>query len=89
VQFLQKAGAISGAIVVTTPEEVSLSDVRKELSFCRKTKVPVLGVLENMGSYETHMEQMRFAKDGVDCTESVLQTLRDKCPGIAVHIVLG
>jgi Mrp family chromosome partitioning ATPase len=82
VQFLQKAGAISGAIVVTTPEEVSLSDVRKELSFCRKTKVPVLGVLENMGSYETHMEQMRFAKDGIDCTESVLQTLRDKCPEV-------
>jgi Mrp family chromosome partitioning ATPase len=82
VQFLQKAGAISGAIVVTTPEEVSLSDVRKELSFCRKTKVPVLGVLENMGSYETHMEQMRFAKDGVDCTESVLQTLKEKCPEV-------
>jgi Mrp family chromosome partitioning ATPase len=82
VQFLQKAGAISGAIVVTTPEEVSLSDVRKELSFCRKTKVPVLGVLENMGSYETPMNQMRFAKDGVDCTESILQALRDKCPEV-------
>jgi Mrp family chromosome partitioning ATPase len=82
VQFLQKAGSVSGAIVVTTPEEVSLSDVRKELSFCRKTQVPVLGLVENMGSYETHLDQMRYSKDGVDCTESILQTLKDKCPEV-------
>ena len=34
-----------GAIIVTTPQEVSLSDVRKELSFCLKTKLKILGVV--------------------------------------------
>ena len=86
VQYLQKAGHTSGAVVVTTPEEASLSDVRKELSFCRKTGVPVLGVIENMGTFDTKLDQLRFttsSKDGggpVDCTAQVLQTLREKCP---------
>ena len=37
-----------GAVIVTTPQEVSLADVRKSISFCRQVKVPVLGVVENM-----------------------------------------
>lgn len=36
VQYLKAAG-ISGAVVVTTPQEVSMADVRKELNFCKKT----------------------------------------------------
>lgn len=31
-----KEADLDGAIVVTTPQEVALSDVRKELNFCRK-----------------------------------------------------
>jgi Mrp family chromosome partitioning ATPase len=80
VQYLQKAGQIAGAVVVTTPEEASLADVRKELSFCLKTGVPVLGVIENMGTFETVLEKLRFTKFGLDCTDAVLQTLREKCP---------
>lgn len=38
----------AGAIIVTTPQEMSLADVRKSISFCRQVKVPVLGVVENM-----------------------------------------
>ena len=30
---------------------VAVSDVRRELSFCRKTKIPVLGVVENMSGF--------------------------------------
>ncbi|HOH73735.1 MAG TPA: Mrp/NBP35 family ATP-binding protein [Syntrophales bacterium] len=37
-----------GAVIVTTPQEMSLADVRKSISFCRQVKVPVLGVVENM-----------------------------------------
>lgn len=37
-----------GAVIVTTPQEVSLLDVRKEISFCRKMKIPIVGVIENM-----------------------------------------
>lgn len=81
VQYLQKAGSVSGAVVVTTPEEVSLADVRKELNFCRKTAVPVLGVIENMGSFTCNLEQLNYVnRDGVDCTNTVLEILREKCP---------
>jgi Mrp family chromosome partitioning ATPase len=36
-QYLQDCG-VSGAVIVTTPQEVSLADVRKELSFCKKAR---------------------------------------------------
>jgi len=39
------------AIVLTTPQEVSLLDVRKEIDFCRKVNIPVLGVVENMSAF--------------------------------------
>lgn len=43
--------SMAGAVVVTTPQAISTSDVRKELNFCVKTQVPVLGVIENMSGY--------------------------------------
>ncbi|KAA0148145.1 hypothetical protein FNF27_04463 [Cafeteria roenbergensis] len=49
-QYLKKA-PVAGAVVVTTPQQVAMSDVRKELSFCRKTATPVLGVVENMSGF--------------------------------------
>lgn len=36
------------ALVVTTPQEVSLADVRKSINFCRQLNIPILGVVENM-----------------------------------------
>ena len=42
---------LSGAVVVTTPQAISVADVRKELNFCLKTAVPVLGVVENMSGF--------------------------------------
>ena len=50
IQYLKKAN-VHGAVVVTTPQEVALSDVRKEINFCKKTKTPVLGVVENMSGF--------------------------------------
>lgn len=38
----------TGALIVTTPQEVSTSDVRRSISFCRAVNLPVLGVVENM-----------------------------------------
>jgi len=40
-----------GAVIVTTPQEVSISDVRKEITFCRRIKLPILGIVENMSGY--------------------------------------
>ncbi|CAH8669672.1 unnamed protein product [Schistosoma rodhaini] len=48
VQYLQAAECLDGAIIITTPQEVSLCDVRKEIDFCRKLSIPILGVVENM-----------------------------------------
>lgn len=42
---------LAGAVIVTTPQAVAVSDVRKELSFCRKVGIRVLGVIENMSGY--------------------------------------
>lgn len=42
---------LSGAVVVTTPQKVSVVDVRKSITFCRHLHVPVLGVLENMSGF--------------------------------------
>ncbi|EXJ93412.1 methionyl-tRNA synthetase [Capronia coronata CBS 617.96] len=42
---------LSGAVVVTTPQAISTADVRKELNFCVKTQIRVLGVIENMAGY--------------------------------------
>uniref|UniRef100_A0A671F9K1 Cytosolic Fe-S cluster assembly factor NUBP1 n=1 Tax=Rhinolophus ferrumequinum TaxID=59479 RepID=A0A671F9K1_RHIFE len=50
VQYLA-AAHIDGAVVITTPQEVSLQDVRKEINFCHKVKVPVIGVVENMSGF--------------------------------------
>jgi len=40
-----------GAVVVTTPQAISTSDVKKELSFCAKVGLHVYGVVENMAGY--------------------------------------
>ncbi|MFW6189456.1 MAG: P-loop NTPase [Planctomycetota bacterium] len=40
-----------GGVVVTTPQEMSLSNVRRCIDFCRQLNLPVLGVLENMSGF--------------------------------------
>ncbi|MDA8123635.1 MAG: iron-sulfur cluster carrier protein MrpORP [Deltaproteobacteria bacterium] len=37
-----------GAVIVTTPQDLSLHDVRKSINFCKQLHIPVLGVIENM-----------------------------------------
>jgi ATP-binding protein involved in chromosome partitioning len=48
VQLLEDA---DGAVVVTTPQDVALIDVRKAITFCRQVKLPILGVVENMSGF--------------------------------------
>ncbi len=42
---------ITGSIIVTTPQEVALIDVRKAINMFEKLEVPVLGIAENMSHY--------------------------------------
>lgn len=50
VNYLAKTNLL-GAIIVTTPQEVALADVRKEINFCNKTGLKVIGVVENMSGF--------------------------------------
>lgn len=49
---LMQTAPISGAVVVTTPSDVSLEDARKAVNMFRQVNVPILGIVENM-SYLT------------------------------------
>ena len=48
---LSQSAPLSGSIVVTTPQDVSLIDARKGVRMFREVKVPVLGVVENMSYF--------------------------------------
>ena len=41
----------TGAVIVTTPQEVALQDVYKSVSMCKKLNIPILGVVENMSFF--------------------------------------
>lgn len=44
----QMVGKGAAAVVVTTPQDVAVADVRRSVSFCKMLDLPVLGILENM-----------------------------------------
>lgn len=90
VQYL-KATHVDGAIVVTTPQEVSMADVRKELNFCKKTGINVLGVVENMADIRVPLHSLmspNAPEDGFkllnaageDVTTVALEKLKAVCP---------
>ncbi|KAJ8611177.1 hypothetical protein CTAYLR_003558 [Chrysophaeum taylorii] len=74
-----KLADVSGAIVVTTPQEISMQDVRKELNFCAKSKLPVLGVVENMATVRTPLTDVRFIdkRTGNDDTPAIQERLAE------------
>jgi Mrp family chromosome partitioning ATPase len=84
VQYLQQAKAVSGAVIVTTPEEVSLADVRKEINFCEKTKIPILGLVENMGELQLPLKELKFQSktDQSDVTSQLMQVLQQHAPDL-------
>jgi len=47
----QLIGDASGAVVVTTPQDVALTDVRKSITFCNSVNMPIIGVVENMSGF--------------------------------------
>jgi len=42
---------VSGAVIVTTPQDISLLDARKALKMFEKVNVPVMGIIENMSTH--------------------------------------
>jgi ATP-binding protein involved in chromosome partitioning len=51
LSVIQLIGHLDGAVIVTTPQRVAASDVRKSITFCRQMEVPILGVVENMNGF--------------------------------------
>lgn len=80
VQYLKSAN-IDGAVVITTPQEVSMADVRKELNFCKKTGLKVLGVVENMSDIRIPFASLAdplagislVTQEGQDVTQYMLE----------------
>ncbi len=42
---------LDGAVIVTTPQDIALLDVRKSVTFCKHVKIDVLGIVENMSGF--------------------------------------
>ncbi len=62
--------ALSGAIIVTTPQEVALIDARKASAMFEKVNVPVLGLIENMSYFLSPSDGVRydiFGSGGGEC----------------------
>ncbi len=61
---LMQEGVLSGAVVVTTPQEVALIDVRKALQMLDQMQVPVLGIIENMSFWRTLEGEVTYPFSG-------------------------
>jgi Mrp family chromosome partitioning ATPase len=48
---VELAGMRSRALLVTTPQDLAISDVRRSIGFCRELGLPVAGLIENMSGY--------------------------------------
>ena len=76
-------GPHDGAVVVSTPQAVSLVDVRKELAFCGKQSLRVLGVVENMAPLRLPLHLLQFFDGaGDDVTEATLAALPASLRGV-------
>lgn len=57
---LMQEVSFSGAILVTTPQQVSLLDVKKALEMLNLMKVPILGIVENMSYFQDGQSKIRY-----------------------------
>ena len=63
----RSVGDVSGAVIITTPQEVALLDSRKSVTFCKDSEVPIIGIVENMSGLECphcHQQIDVFRKGG-------------------------
>lgn len=64
------------AVIVTTPQEIALADVRKSINFCRQVNMPILGLVENMNGFicpHCNTETPIFGKGGGEKTAEQMQ----------------
>ncbi len=51
ISIIQLLDQVDGAVIVATPQDVALADVRRSLRFCKEGSIPVLGIIENMSGF--------------------------------------
>ena len=51
LSIVQLLGKADGAVVVTTPQQLAITDVKKCITFCKQLNLPILGVIENMSGF--------------------------------------
>ncbi|MFO7871327.1 MAG: Mrp/NBP35 family ATP-binding protein [Kiritimatiellia bacterium] len=51
LSVVQLMGDNTGAVIVATPQDVALNDIRRSITFCRKLELPILGLIENMSGF--------------------------------------
>ena len=56
---LTQRAPLSGAVIVSTPQEIALADVRRGVAMFKKTHTPVFGIIENMAWFEDPVSQNR------------------------------
>jgi ATP-binding protein involved in chromosome partitioning len=58
---------IDGAVIVTTPQDIAIIDVKRGIEMFKRTNVKILGIIENMTSFTSDdgVEHFIFGKDGV------------------------
>jgi ATP-binding protein involved in chromosome partitioning len=55
---------LSGAVIVSTPQELALADVRRGVAMFERTHIPLLGVIENMAWFETEGRRHHLFGEG-------------------------
>ena len=57
---------IDGAVIITTPQDIAIIDVKRGIEMFKKTNVKIIGIIENMTSFTSGdgMEHFIFGKDG-------------------------
>jgi len=73
---LAQSVPLTGAVVVSTPQEVALADALRGLKMFEKLEVPILGVIENMGPYIDPVSGQKIAFFGEGGGERMAQRLQ-------------
>ena len=75
---------LTGALIVTTPQDIALLDARKALEMFNKVRVPILGIIENMSTYVCnhcgHQEDLFGSAGGDTLAKRYNVSLLDKIP---------
>jgi ATP-binding protein involved in chromosome partitioning len=71
----QLLGGSAAGVIVTTPQELAVSDVRRCVTFCREVGLPVAGIVENMSGFECPQCQAVFNLFGKGGGESLAREM--------------